>query len=74
MGGPSWSSNQDKLSQGVTTIYTKLLSKVLTPHFLGLLSIVELFLEIRSLFWRWSSASCGWKTHEDLEAVVDTPF
>lgn len=31
-------------------------------------------LDVRSLLRRWSSAACRWQTHEDLEAVVDTPF
>lgn len=31
-------------------------------------------LEISGLLRRWSCASCGWETHEDLEAIVKTPF
>lgn len=31
-------------------------------------------LEVCGLFRRWSGASCGWETHEDLEAIVDTPL
>lgn len=31
-------------------------------------------LEVCGLFRRWSGSSCGWETHEDLEAIVDAPF
>ena len=44
MGGPSLvegSSNQDKLSQGVTNNLYQASSKMLTPRFLGFLSVVD---------------------------------